>query len=151
MEINELIGKSFEHYSFDNMKKEKWVVSKVNPETKYVYVERNNENGKLCQWIPAAWVNHFLAPATLRLKIDALRKSRDYFKNERDELNTRLSNISSSHQNDRELIIQEMNFVKDELLISERDVAFWKLFCFYSTMASIVLFGALMLARYLFC
>jgi hypothetical protein len=151
MEINALIGKSFEHYSFDNMKKEKWTVSKTNPETNYVYVERINENGKLCQWIPAAWVIHFLTPASLRLKIDSLRKSRDYFRNERDELNTRLANISASHQNDREVLIQEMDFVKDELLILEKDVAFWKIFCFYTTMASVVLFGALMAARWLFC
>lgn len=151
MEIDSLIGKSFEYYSFDAVEKFKWTVTRVNPETKYVYVERENIAGRFGQWIPAQWFDEILAVKNLRLKNDSLRKSRDYFKNERDELNTRLGGLMSRKIVDEKALIDEIEFVKMELFMLERDIRFWKSFALYATASAIILFGALALSKYIFC
>jgi hypothetical protein len=151
MDINALIGKSFEHHSFDSMKKHRWQVTRYNPETKYVYVERTNKDDKLGQWIPAAWMEHLLLPQKLNLKIDSLRKSRDYFKKERDELNERVVKISESHYSGRGALLDEMEFIRQELMMAEQDIKFWRSFSLYATISAVVLFGALLVVRLVFC
>lgn len=151
MGIDSLIGKSFEHYSFDSLEKYKWSVTRVNPETNYVYVQRDNNGDTFGQWIPAKWFDELLVVQKLRLKNDSIRKSRDYFKNERDELNERLGKFMLKKVEDEKSLIEEIDFVKMELLILERDLSFWKSFALYATASAIILFGALTLAKYILC
>jgi hypothetical protein len=151
MEIDSLIGKSFEYYSFDAVEKFKWKVTRVNPETKYVYVERETIGSRIGQWIPAQWFDEILAVKKLRLKNDSLRKSRDYFKGERDELNIRLGEFMAKKAADERALIEEIDFVKMEMIIAERDLGFWKSFALYATASAFILFGALTLAKYILC
>jgi hypothetical protein len=151
MDINSLIGKSFHHHSFDSVKRQRWEVIRVNPETKYVYVETSEGIDKIGQWIPAAWFDQLLAPDRLRHKIDALRKSRDYFRQERDELNERIASVSASQMANRGSLVEELHYVKAELDITEKDLRFWKSFALYASLAAFVCFGCLFLFKWVFC
>ena len=151
MSTSTLVGKSFEHHSIDSIQKKRWIVVRENTETKYVYVECDDENNKIGQWIPAGWIEQLTLPERLRLKADSLRKSRDYFKRERDEINERLNNISINHEAVRSSLLEEMDFVREELMVAEKDIKFWRSFSIYATTSSICLFGALLLAKILFC
>jgi hypothetical protein len=151
MKAHELVNATFEHPSIDIAKIHKWSVTKVDDRTDYVYVERVEGDGKLGQWIPGEWVLEFMEPKRLRLKIDSLRKSRDYFKNERDELNRRLGVLMVRKNTEEKALIDEIEFVKMELLILERDVRFWKSFALYASVSAFILLVALAFCRYISC
>lgn len=142
MDIEKLVGASFEHFSFDELEKHKWSVTKTNPKTNYVYVERDNNGGKIGQWIPAGWIEHLTASDKLRLKIDSLRKSRDYFREERDEINKILVRNNISAKENSDALLSELDFCKMEVDILEKDVTFWRSFTLYSLLASVVLLSA---------
>jgi hypothetical protein len=129
----------------------KWEVSKVNEETKYVFVECDIEAGKVGQWIPAEWVVEFARIETIRRKKDAVRKSRDYFKAERDEANDRLVRIAQSYENNERNLISELSYTKSELMLLEKDCDFWKKFALYSAALASILFFSLFLLRLVFC
>lgn len=151
MEISSLIGTSFIQRSFNLKPMYKWEVSKVNEETKYVYVECDGQAGKVGQWIPAEWVVEFARIETIRRKKDAVRKSRDYFKAERDEANDRLVRIAQSYENNERNLISELSYTKSELMLLEKDCDFWKKFALYSAALAFVLFFSLFLVRLVFC
>jgi hypothetical protein len=150
MNIESLIGKSFEHYSFDLIEKHKWSVTRINAGTKYVYVERENKGNKFGQWIPAEWLESLLAPKDYHKKIDALRKSRDYFKQERDDIQKRLVSISINKEAEERSLITELEFVKDELMGMEHDVRFWKVFAIAISVSVVVLASAIIAVRAIF-
>lgn len=151
MKAKELVGTSFEHPSIDMGQIHKWSVTKVDDRTDYVYVERPDGSNKIGQWVPAEWVLEFMVPKRLRLKIDALRKSRDYFKSERNELNDRIVNISKMHDAEYNSLAKELDFLRIELDLSEKDIRFWKVFTICVAGASILLFAALFAVKSIFC
>lgn len=151
MKAQELVGATFEHPSIDMGKIHKWEVTKVDDRTDYVYVERPDGANKIGQWIPGEWVLEFMEPKRLRLKIDALRKSRDYFKNERDELNRRIVSVSVNHETESTAMLQEIEFLRMEMDSAEKDLRFWKVFSVCVAGASLVLGASLLAARVLFC
>lgn len=65
-----------------------WKVSKTNPETNFIQLETT---GKPSVWIPENWTRELNKTSALRNKLDAMRKSRDYYRGERDDLNNRIS------------------------------------------------------------
>jgi hypothetical protein len=65
-----------------------WKVVKNNPETNFVQMETT---GKPSVWIPENWTRELNKSSALRNKLDAMRKSRDYYRAERDDLNNRIS------------------------------------------------------------
>ena len=65
-----------------------WRVLKTNPETNFVQMETT---GKPSVWIPENWIRDLNKTSALRNKLDAMRKSRDYYRGERDDLNRRIS------------------------------------------------------------
>jgi hypothetical protein len=150
METNSLIGVSFTQRSFTKKTTYTWTVTKENRETNYVYVEREDIGGKIGQWIPADWITEFEQIEKLRKKNDAIRKSRDYFKNERDELNERLSKVALGHQDNDRALIEELSYLKAEMQLMENDVVFWKRFSIYTITASVVLYFVLFAIRVLF-
>jgi len=150
MNIESLMGQSFEHYSFDLIEKHKWSVTRINAGTKYVYVERESKGDKFGQWIPAAWMENLLAPKDFHKKIDALRKSRDYFKQERDDLQKRIVGLSISKESEERSLLTELEFVKDELLVLEHDVRFWKVFAIAVSVSVVLLASAILAVRAIF-
>lgn len=151
MELNSLIGLSYALRAFGSKNIHKWEVTKANKETKYVYTERDSDEGKVGQWLPAEFVSEIVSVESLRKKIDAIRKSRDYFKSERDELNDRISKISQGNQQNDRIMIEELAFLKEEMLILEKDLSFWKSFALYSTGFAFVLFFSIFAVRWIFC
>ncbi len=65
-----------------------WKVIKTNPETNFIQLETT---GKPSVWIPENWTRDLNKTSALRNKLDAMRKSRDYYRGERDDLNKRIS------------------------------------------------------------
>lgn len=147
MKAQELIGSTFEHPSVDVGQIHKWSVTKVDDRTGYVYAERPDGANKIGQWIPGEWVLEFMEPKRLRLKIDALRKSRDYFKNERDELNKRIVSVSVNNEAEVMSIMQEVDFLRTELDIIEKDLRFWKVFAICIAGAAILLTASLTIVK----
>jgi hypothetical protein len=149
MKAHELVGAAFEHPSIDMGQIHKWSVTKVDDRTDYVYVERAEADGKLGQWVPGEWVLEFMEPKRLRLKIDSLRKSRDYFKTERDDLNKRLTMVSIRNQEEMRAMAIQVEFMAEEMSLADRDIRFWKSLSVYIGIAGIVLSVSLLAARLL--
>jgi hypothetical protein len=149
MKAHELVNATFEHPSIDIAKIHKWSVTKVDDRTDYVYVERVEGDGKLGQWIPGEWVLEFMEPKRLRLKIDSLRKSRDYFKTERDDLNKRLTIVSIRTQEEVRAMANQVEFMAEEMALADRDIRFWKSLSIYIGVVGIVLSAALLVVRML--
>jgi hypothetical protein len=149
MKAHELVGATFEHPSIDMAQIHKWSVTKVDDRTDYVYVERAEGDGKLGQWVPGEWVLEFMEPKRLRLKIDSLRKSRDYFKNERDDLNKRLTIVSISNQEEMRALVSQLDFMTQEMILADKDIRTWKSLSIYIGVAGIVLSAALLVVKML--
>lgn len=145
MDVSKLKGESFEHFSISDSEKHCWTVSKVNPETDYVFVERQSKDGKIGQWVPGAWIAKFKDNERLSLKVDSMRKSRDYFKNERDDLNIRIATVSANLTARNEVLTQELDFVQTELSICEKDLNFWKSICLYGVICFLGIAAVLVL------
>jgi hypothetical protein len=149
MKAHKLVSATFEHPSLEMAQIHKWGVTKVDDRTDYVYVERAEGDGRLGQWVPAEWVLEFMEPQRLRLKIDSLRKSRDYFKTERDDLNKRLTLVSIRNQEEMRALVSQVDFMAEEMALADKDVRFWKSLSVYIGIAGIVLSVALLAERVL--
>lgn len=151
MDINSLIGKTFSHFSYLTKKDEKWTVEKINADTMYVYVQKDVSEGTFGQWIPAEWIEPLLGTKKLKLKMDSLRKSRDYFRNERDDLNKRIVSISASKHSESAAMMNEIEFLRTEMDLLESDVRFWKVFTIGVSITGVVLLAALWIVRSIYC
>jgi len=107
-----------------------WKVIKNNPETNFVQMETP---GKPSVWIPENWTRELNKTSALRNKLDAMRKSRDYYRTERDELNGRISvevnkaiEKGRSYADGLELMAIEDHLKMDEM---QKDAAIWKTLC----------------------
>lgn len=116
-----------------------------NPETGFVQYENQD---KLSWWMPEefykVWREH-----------DNVRRSRDYFKAERDSLKklhervmeeayARLEHIqrkSDTMDSQLQSVLKEVEFMRDELDNAERDVVYWKTVCWALSATCLGLFG----------
>jgi hypothetical protein len=104
-----------------------WKVIKTNPETNFIQLETTS---KPSVWIPENWTRELNKTSALRNKLDAMRKSRDYYRAERDELNTRISvevgkaiEKGRSYADGLELMAVDDHLKMEEM---ERDISVWK-------------------------
>jgi uncharacterized coiled-coil DUF342 family protein len=90
-----------------------WEVINHNPETKYVQlegVEKSKQKVKL--WIPEAMALTIASMDELRKKRDSMRKTADYFRNERDTYKAIANNLS-----------KEVEAIKEKNIKLEESVA----------------------------
>ena len=104
-----------------------WKVSKTNPETNFIQLETT---GKPSVWIPENWTRDLNKTSALRNKLDAMRKSRDYYRGERDDLNRRISvEVASAIEKGRSYADGlEVMAIDDHLKMEEmeRDISVFK-------------------------
>jgi hypothetical protein len=79
------------------------------------------------------------------LKIDSLRKSRDYFKKERNELNERIVNQTKSHLKEMEIASSELMFTREEITTLENELKSYKFMCWALTILGTLCFAGLYL------
>lgn len=90
-----------------------WEVINHNPETKYVQVEGvENSKQKVKLWIPEAMALTIASMDELRKKRDSMRKTADYFRNERDTYKAIANNLS-----------KEVEAIKEKNIKLEESVA----------------------------
>jgi hypothetical protein len=74
-----------------------WSVVNSNPETKYYQVEGNEASGQVVKlWLPMAIVDTIVNREEQVKKKDSYRKTADYFKNERNDLHLRNSELAKA-------------------------------------------------------
>jgi hypothetical protein len=84
-----------------------WEVINHNPETKYVQVEGvEKSKQKVKLWIPEAMALTIASMDELRKKRDSMRKTADYFRNERDTYKAIANNLSKEVEAIKEKNIQ---------------------------------------------
>lgn len=99
-----------------------WEVVNHNPETKYVQVEGYEPSKqKVKLWIPEAMAMTIAYIDELRKKKESMRKTADYFKNERNQyksiatdLNNQLEELRKKHESLEESV-EIMNFMSDDM------------------------------------
>jgi hypothetical protein len=90
-----------------------WEVINHNPETKYVQVEGvEKSKQKVKLWIPEAMALTIASMDELRKKRDSMRKTADYFRNERDTYKAIANNLS-----------KEVEAIKEKNIRLEESVA----------------------------
>jgi uncharacterized coiled-coil DUF342 family protein len=90
-----------------------WEVINHNPETKYVQVEGvEKSKQKVKLWIPEAMALTIASMDELRKKRDSMRKTADYFRNERDTYKAIANNLS-----------KEVEAIKEKNIKLEESVA----------------------------
>jgi hypothetical protein len=125
-----------------------WSITDYNPETKYVKIQ---DDKNVSVWIPIIFWNWHEDSAKLRAKADNLRKSRDYFKQERDlqkVMHTKVINdltekLHASLKNNEIIGNVESAFecMKEEIGEMEQKITFWKTVSFALGVFGVALFG----------
>lgn len=125
-----------------------WSITDYNPETKYVKIQ---DDKSVSVWIPIIFWNWHEDSAKLRAKADNLRKSRDYFKQERDlqkmsqakalrDLNEKF--IASQAKVDSLLQIESLfECMGEEVAEMEHKVTFWKTVAIALGIFGVAMFG----------
>jgi hypothetical protein len=86
-----------EKLTFKIMHLGEWSVVNSNPETKYYQVEGNEASGQVVKlWLPMAIVDTIVNREEQVKKKDSYRKTADYFKNERNDLHLRNSELAKA-------------------------------------------------------
>lgn len=129
-----------------------WSITDYNPETKYVKIQ---DDKSVSVWIPIIFWQWHEDGAKLRAKADNFRKSRDYFKQERDlqkiaqskalrDLNEKLELAVARNENLRhiESLFECMN---EEVGEMEHKVTFWKTVAIALGVFGIGMFGLISL------
>jgi hypothetical protein len=125
-----------------------WSITDYNPETKYVKIQ---DDKNVSVWIPIIFWNWHEDSAKLRAKAENLRKSRDYFKQERDSMkimHTKVINdlserINASIKNNEIIGNVESAFecMKEEIGEMENRIKFWKTVAIALGIFGVALFG----------
>ncbi len=99
-----------------------WEVINHNPETKYVQVQGEEASGnKVRLWIPEAMALTISSMEELRKKKESMRKTADYFKSERNELQKRNVDLSKTIDElkrkniDLEESLGVLNYMNDDI------------------------------------
>jgi hypothetical protein len=125
-----------------------WSIIDYNPETKYVKIQ---DDKNVSVWIPIIFWNWHEDSAKLRAKAENLRKSRDYFKQERDSqkiMHTKVINdlserLNASIKNNKIIGNVESAFecMKEEIGEMEQKISFWKTVAIALGIFGVALFG----------
>jgi hypothetical protein len=125
-----------------------WSITDYNPETKYVKIQ---DDKNVSVWIPIVFWNWHEDSAKLRAKAENLRKSRDYFKQERDSMkimHTKVINdlserLNASIKNNEIIGNVESAFecMKEEIGEMEQKISFWKTIAIALGIFGVALFG----------
>ena len=125
-----------------------WSITDYNPETKYVKIQ---DDKNVSVWIPIIFWNWHEDGARIRAKAENLRKSRDYFKQERDlqkVMHTKVikdldEKLHASLKNIEIISNIETAFecIKEEVAEMEHKITFWKTVAIALSFFGIALFA----------